>query len=503
MSRLGAQTVSVLIALAVTLVTGAFYVPRGPDPLAPLDLLAQLGPARLLAAAPPVQASPDGHRLGEFMATTSPADPEHLLLTAVDWDHDTGGPWACAVYVSRDGGRSWVESAPIPGLDAPHVRVDPWVSIDAQGRAHLNCMDFDTDMLRLAQGKVPTIISFEHARSDDGGYNFRPSTRIPPFEDPEEVDKNAIHAARSGTLFNCIGAGWFDTGSALTIARSRDGGDTWLPTQRLEQADLCNGIAEGARGEIYISTYGPAGMGVVASYDDGETWTDFVDIGMQQYRPEGDRPDTLGIGPREEVPGVGRSSLAADPLEGDVWFAAVTWNEDLQRYDPQLFRSIDRGATWPEFQLPAFARCTGCWIGYPVLAHDAAGRLAMQYVAVTPDGDHKEVYMTVTVDDGQTWSAPYLVAGWTFDQEAYTYAKDIPRNQAGVMNGTRYLAAHPWEAPSQASTPLRGLQRDDHVRWGGDYWGITTTSDGFLAVWLQHDASGAHELWTQRLVLVT
>ncbi|MGH2829441.1 MAG: sialidase family protein, partial [Actinomycetota bacterium] len=230
------------------------------------------GAQAAVQVSPGVLVSIPGHGMGEFAAARSPIDENHLIVGAMDWD-DEAGSVACATFVSHDGGVSWQAGSRIPGLDEGYGRADPWVTIDPAGRAHLQCMQIDADIVAYGVGSVdgttgrPTVKQM-HTRSDDGGTTWRAARRIPPKDPLNQVDKEAIYASRAGTLFACIndyprGEG----GDALVVSRSFDGGDTWMAPKALDEVigidspagtgfGNCNGFAEGPGGVVYMAWAG-------------------------------------------------------------------------------------------------------------------------------------------------------------------------------------------------------------------------------------------------------
>jgi hypothetical protein len=459
--------------------------------------------------------SPAGHRIGEFAAARNPANPQHLVVGAMDWDHETGGV-GCAVYVSRDGGRSWIAGLMGPGLDEPFTRGDPWVAIDPSGRAHIQCMKFvrgpaEYGIGAATGGSGATVVQM-HARSDDGGDHFGIATRIPPRDVSNQVDKESIYASRAGTLYACIGESGKPS-QDLVVSRSFDGGESWTIPLSLDQIIAvdqqnssgfgnCNGFAEGPNGEVYLLWEGITGagarFGTVTTLDQGATWINGA--GIDYWFRSGGVTAPAPLSPFSTWP-----SIAASPVSGDVFVTLQTKDpmSGLQR--THLWRSSDRGAVYLELPLPAVPStdCAPCHQMRPAVTVDSQGRLGLQYVLTDERGLRKEVWFLISPDGGTSWLDPVQVARTDVDQSWLDPRNLIPAGLEARLNEAAYMAAHPEEAGTVYGWQAAArVQRNDHVKWGGDYWSITASGEGFVALWEDNAANGVHQLWS-RIIRVT
>ena len=452
------------------------------------------------------------HRMGEFAVARNPRNPDHLVVAAMDFDDQTGSV-GCATFVSRDGGLRWRPGKHVPGLDKGFVCGDPWVTIDTQGRAHLQGLLIDGTPADYVVGQVDGSLVRAtpqqiHARSDDGGHRWSPARRIPPRHKKNQVDKNAIHASRSGTLFACINE-LPEGGDDLVVSRSFDAGSSWTRPKALDEAIgidgpddngpvKCNGIAEGPNGEIHVMWMGwfpgesTPRFGTATTRDDGATWTGTT---IDQVRLEYDNPAidvaTLNLGWTWP-------SIAASPVNGEVFVSVPRFSGD--RYVSVLYRSNNSGRSYEEVSLPEIPSrgCGECHQMRPALVVDDSGRLGLQLMLTSNElGLDKEAWFLISPDGGDSWLQPIQLSSTGPDRsylDPRNWAPDGARSSDQVMDALQHPdrigATLGWDAIFRA-------RRTDQIRWGGDYWGITASSKGFVALWEDHWANGKHQLWSR------
>lgn len=457
-----------------------------------------------------VLVSTPNHRVSEFMVAVNPNDPQHLVVTAMDWDDASGGT-ACAAYVSRDGGRTWITSARIPGQDAPTSRWDPWAAVGPDGVAHLTCI-------------TPTSthpFALAHTRSGDGGLTWAPLRDIPAAAPGNYRDKEAMLVTPTGRLIVCVNdyPTTASTDDDLWVYRSDDNGQSWLPPINLE-ADQggsgrghCPDIALGAGGEIYaghmtVRFTGPSltefvqEYGTVASYDNGDSWKPAVVAGSN-YFGENLARRFFGAPPTEPSPAT--AVVAASPASGTVLMAMAHFNDGTQLWEPRLHRSPDQGHSYAEVQVPAVQSptCGICHASKLNLAFDDEGRLALQLLLSSLDGIHREVWLLASADEGDAWGDPVRVAAADL---AASYANPLTWAPHDLGAGFRALsdAVQRQETGGPSAYLLHKEPRssDRHLRWGGDYWDFTATPDGFLAMWIDH-YNGYPQIWARQVEVTT
>lgn len=502
-------------ALAITaliLIAGAgAIVDTAPD--ATLDAIPGASgsePASLLPLTDRILVSEPGHRVSEFTVARSPANPEHLVVGAMDWD-DQAGSIGCATASSWDAGRSWAQGEPVPGLDAPYARFDPWVTIDAQGRTHLQCMVFaEAPVIGDPTSSDPGSMLM-HASSDDGATGWSNARPVPPREAGNSVDKDAIFAASDGTLYSCA-----TEGLDLVVYQTDPVTSAWGPGKSLDVVlglgggfGNCNGFVESADGTVtllwvgYLFPDAPATrFGTVATLDGGATWERATAVDELRY-PEGIADRTArkyhALDPVLTWP-----ILAVSPVS-DALFVSITMQESPGEgpFIAELYRSVDAGATYQRLSVPSLASlaCAGCEPSRALVAVDDAGRVGVEVVMATRDGGlTRETWLLVSEDEGDTWLAPLRLSQTGPDRSWLDARTWQPADVSPYEREATWMVEHPSQAAAVASYEAVRYDRQDHLRWGGDYWGFVGADNGFVAFWIDH-YNGYPQLWTRAVAI--
>ena len=334
-----------LAGAAFFLVIGSAWLPAQPSPT-----------IRVV----PVSA-PDARRPAEASVAVNPTSPDHVIATFIQSNEPGQKPrssnWS---YVSTDGGLTWAGS-PAPN---PHARVqgDDVVVFGRDGTAFHTYIAFDG--IRVPRPDVAATGIFVR-RTTDGVTWERPVpvidhvNTVMPFEDkPWTVVDRAAGSPHRGnvyvawTRFDVYGSADPEHRTAIWFARSRDGGQSFQPPQRISDdtgdAKDSDGTLEGAvpavgpRGEVYVVWAGPKGLSFDRSGDGGWTFgTDRI-IG------------TLSGGWDIPVPGVARHNgmpvTAVDLSDGSNSGSLYVNFIDERNGDTDVFvlASRDGGQTWAE-----------------------------------------------------------------------------------------------------------------------------------------------------------
>lgn len=445
--------------------------------------------------------STPSHRISEFVVAADPADPDHFVAGAVDYD-DPQGMAGCVTFYTFDGGRTWSASEQVPNQTRERLRLDAYVTIDLSGRAHLVCLENAKLIVEHPNAAV------WHSSSGDGGRAWSSPRWVPPRTPTATVDKESVYAARDGTLYVCVVDADTDEVSRkadidLVAIRSRDGGATWLPPVAVKpNLIVCNGMMESSRGEVLINWFSLGGqtypIGTAITRDQGETWT-VTDIGNlslpADWAPHG---RFAGV-----YPGFSAPSAAVRPTNDAVMVAAQEWNLQSERWEIRLYLSHDLGATYEPAAAPTISSpgCAGCHAFHPAIAFDPQGRLGLQVQLAQDLGLVKEVWFIVSPDEGRSWSRPVMLSRTTQDASWVSASTWLPTAD-GLTTVAAYVATH----PTDPYMPLHGYALGQfvgtvHHRWGGDYWGIAATQDGFLAMWVDASQNGVPQLWSSRIGL--
>jgi len=446
----------------------------------------------LEVAGPRVRVGQAGHRHGEFSVARDPNDPWHLVVGAMDLDHQSGSI-ACVAYESFDAGATWASAGTIPGMQDGHGHLDPWVSIDPSGRVHIACLDNEVDTANTLY--VPTV----YARRVGSTWSANRTMEHVGGATRRSTDKLAVLADQRGHVYICVIEST-PQGSALIVHRSRDGGTTWDAPARVagNLRANCNGFLESPNGDITIGWIGPqpdgtVKVGTVTSYDGGDTWQAATFIGTYgiHWLREGEM--FYPVGPQHNFP-----SFAVSPTNGHLFASYSTWLGD--RYTTKLWRSTDRGASFQPVTLlaPWSQTCAECSDIQSTIHVDADGNLGMQIVLADEMSLHREVWFTASQDEGATWLPPVELA--TSDAAmswlSPTHYATGPNNVMGLTGAMPEDAPH--DALGAAIPTIFSLQRRD----GGDYWNFTSVPGGFLAMWIDHTDLGVPQIWS-RLVKLT
>jgi hypothetical protein len=460
--------------------------------------------------------TPD-HRISEYTVDVDPTNPQHLILGAIDWDDPTGGI-GCGIWTSNDGGRTWSRGAPIPGMDAPHSRADPWVAFAPNGDAHMVCLHIPGAITGSLTPDVPGLerqLRLQHSRSVDGGTTWAPVKNIPAMDPRNQRDKEAMIVTRSGRVLVCTND-YPNPADGLAVYRSDDNGATWLPPilvlggggPTTGAGGNCNGFAQGEGDTVHFVgfTLGTDGayidVDVFTSHDNGDTWTTTRAEGLTFPSDPGWTAQALSIYPKGMWP-----TIAVDPTDGDVVVASMVWDYQRDRFWSALFRSRDEGATFQRLDapVPAQSSCAGCHLASPSVVYDAQGRLGLQMMMFSNDGGMtREQWLFVSTDDGSTWLNPVLVGSTAGFTENWTNPDTWTQKDPDALVGENaWLIEHPFDADGVSTNWAARSQGGvtHHLRLGGDYWDLAATDEGFLAMWNDHK-SGYPAIWA-RLVAVT
>lgn len=238
-----------------------------------------------------------------------------------------------ALWAKSEGG-PWEEQASIDGPAATCLAVGLDGILVGTEQARL---------LRLAGRQLSRLESFERVEGRDEWYT--------PWGDPAAV--RSIALATDGTIHVNVHVGG--------VARSRDGGRSWVPTVDVE-ADVHQVLAHPTQPSVVLAA---AYEGFGISRDGGDSWQ-FVTDGMPAHysRAVAVSDDTVLVS-ASTGPGGRRSALYRKPLDGDApferchdrlpWFDANIDTACLQSAGPavvfgtedgRVFQSPDRGKSW-------------------------------------------------------------------------------------------------------------------------------------------------------------
>ena len=280
---------------------------------------------------------PSGAGQHETLIAVNPLNADNAVVVVKDYRNGERN----YLDATTDGGLTWQEQPfPRPVPDLP-TDTDPTVFFRRDGRAYLvwtSSRDFTTGGLFCAW-------------SDDGGRTWTTPVIITPpqahFDDKAWLAFDATGGPRDGTIY----AAWTRFGNAeIVAARSTDGGVTWGQTQTISNgASLLNNdgaqplvLPDGSVIVVFLHDASPGQQGslvLARSTDGGASWLPNVPL-----FPIAQPPFTL---PGENWRIFTYHSLAYDPVRG--WLTVI-WPDyrdaATEGINILLSRSTDRGATW-------------------------------------------------------------------------------------------------------------------------------------------------------------
>ena len=340
-----------------------------------------------------------------------PSDPNQIVGSA--FTPDPLGGASAPIFVSRDGGNTWVLRSTVPS-EVQTGDISP--RFGGGGRLYAGILKRPGSLLLnilrtdAATGTTPMKVVVSRERVDQ------------PFLAAVERDgKDRVYVGSND--FAAAG------GRTATIDQSQHGGAA-TPTfsaVRLERRSTGSAGQNGPQvrpichpdGTVYVAFYG------WRSFDDAtqEVTTDIVlvrdDAGGTGASPFGALVDPSdGLAGRLVARGVsfnwgaqlgnqrlgGDVALAVDPRDSDVVYVAWADRQPTTGYTLHVRRSTDRGATWSPSDLRTVGFATN-----PALAINSRGRVAFLHQRVTGSGDSQRWVTTVErSDDGINWTSMIL-----------------------------------------------------------------------------------------------
>lgn len=366
----------------------------------------------------------------EASLAISPTDPSHLVAA---WQQDRtshGGARGLVTAASFDGGATWTTTVPQGGSlcsgGTTNRATDPWVTIGPTGIAYFTTLAYDGEIPGDGGAVYGESAMLVH-RSLDGGLTWDPPVTVAKAPGLLFHDKQSIVAHPTDpqkvylTWSQVIG-----TEFSNVLARSIDGGATWLPP-----IVLPTGALAGVGDQIEVLDDGtlvhvlanriPGVIQAMVSTTDGAAWSP---------------PVILGRGTGSEGPQGIRGGNFIPDVATDGKRVFVAWTTERGTW---LAASNDRVDAWTRMlAVPGTERFTTS------VAARADGTVAITAYALTrPYVKTAELRVAVSRDGGRT-----------FQDAAASSVFDL--NDAPVSFG-------------------RGS-------FLGDYAGLVATPDGFIAL---------------------
>ncbi len=347
----------------------------------------------------------------------------------------------------------------------------------------------------LSDGQI--LAGFKEAESDSGGgfrVGFSYSTdngktwspnilMDPTIPGNRQSDPWLVADADDNAYF--VFLDWNDVASGIGVAKSIDGGVTWLPT--VQASDTTGGFDDketaciDAEGNIYIvwdfyADVGPTEMRFTKSVDGGTTFQPTTPI-LTPYIPY----------------------ITCFP-NGTLFVATNEWQGlgGTPSQDVWISRSNDGGVTWsPQIPVTPFEVDEVGIID--VVDTDSQNNIYVAYSAgtwdfignISPYENYTEIYVTKSTDGGFTWSSPIMINNVTTGVQrmaemhidetdtihvAWLDGRDGEWNIYYSYSDDGGTSFHPNVRVTSEGTPL------DYWR-PGDYFTMRTGPNGVCLVW--------------------
>ena len=354
-------------------------------------------------------------------------------------------------YLSFDGGANWQDGGLPPQPAAGQAGDDVTVAFDAHGRGYL-CATRSGHGSNLNPANPDANRAVYVWRTDDGGRSFSAPVTVVEGQycDHPWVATGPGQSPAGHDVYVAWGAG--DSHTALDLARSNDGGQSFAPPRRIlgeaRAPSLVSAgpqLAVGPHGLVCAvcdwttqqdSSGDMAGQVVaVCSTDAGHSFAAPVQLGSESSviaLPGDVRPNS---GP----------TVAASPLGDAVYVAFPTHRPGATHSDIVVTASHDRGRTWSK--AVTATHDDGVIYFQPNLAVDEAGRVAISAFALA-NGRVDEVLL-ISQPRELRFRPPLRVTTAPFD-------------------------------PLDATTASRGKYG---AWWIGDWQGIASSAGAFHLVW--------------------
>jgi len=361
----------------------------------------------------------------ESSISVNPLNPQNLISSAVDYRGESS-TW---VYVSHDGGNSWINhnlGKPFPGWTSTN---DPSVYFSHDGVGYLCYGGFGEGFSSegVTMGENGVFI----ARTFDEGLTWEPHIPVilhrgqqsleSPFEDKYYIQ---VDNSNQSPYLGHVYIPWkrvtpLDSATHIVISKSTNLGDDWSTPIGISNRvagsseDTTFGqsfplAATGPEGEVYVVwNHGiEHSVGFVKSYDGGETWTEprlihkYNIFGTTTFMPGDVWRHTVKGRVRAEAYPVIICDITDGPNRGNLY---LCWAADNI---PNIYfsKSTDEGETWSE----------------PIIVHSTTendqfwqwmsidptnGDLSIMYLDSRNDPDNimVEAFVSYSNDAGNTW----------------------------------------------------------------------------------------------------
>ncbi|MBA3766447.1 MAG: hypothetical protein H0W99_05560 [Acidobacteria bacterium] len=355
----------------------------------------------------PRSLSVETHQDSEPMLAVNPANPQQMVASAFTRD-PFGGPNA-PVYVSIDGGRTWVLKSSVPS----NVQTgDITLAYSRSGFLYSGILKRPGNLLlNILRTPIPTQANLMTVLSS--------RTRVDQPFVQTSVIANRDHVYVGNNDFNAPG------GKTATVDVSASGGANTFTPARIERRSTGSAGQNGPQirptslttGTVYAVFYG------WRAFSNNQVTSDVVVV-RDDNRGVGANPFSALVDPSDGVAGMrvakgvkftwddllgqnrlgGDLAIVADPNNSKVVYIAWGDVQSATGYTLHLRRSTDGGLTWSPSDLRTVGRGKN-----PSLAFNTNSKLAFLYQQVTGSGaSQRWVTKVERSTDGVNWNSVVL-----------------------------------------------------------------------------------------------
>jgi hypothetical protein len=345
-----------------------------------------------------------------------PEDPEHLVLGVIDYAFPS-----MSTYVSFDGGERWEGPNQVPYLTEDlGAGGDPVVAIDRDGNVYLAYISIGVDDFNLGPIEVSAqVSSIAVASSQDEGFTW--PTQISSAR--SRVNTDGLTTDRFGRLRGNVDMSFLDK-PWMASGPSPDDPEQDVLYVTYTNFDISYEILYIGEIPNLLPTEMRTSIELVKSEDGGLTWTDPVAVSpvvRRAYGETGDGSGASGVYGTLRVVQGGQPAVAPDGTVHVAWFDSTDDDSQKGVGEIQTASSTDGGATWTVptvaavFNEPEFRPRTNnfrFWASaFPQIAIGPEGEVYIAYTARPSDkpNDDGDIYLTSSMDKGETWSRPKVL----------------------------------------------------------------------------------------------
>lgn len=404
----------------------------------------------------------------EVDAAVNPRDPLHVVVASKDLDTTASDCVWSVAQVSRDGGRTWTtsyvggtkETRPPASPLAPWACItDPILVFDQEGTLYYALQAYDVAQKSpLPTGAGSAILL---ARSRDGGDTWDKVTTL-HAGDGVGAFHDYMRAATSpatGSVFVAWNQISGLAASEPVLVASRDGGESaappvYLPVPASPAGARQTGVAVAPDGTVHVMLMAGRAAYLVSSDDDGRTF--------------GLPVEAFTVTPVDAIPNVDfrvftfvELAAAPDGCLHAAWTDGRAGEGDADVYHAA---SCDGGASWTRAR-KANPDASGTDQFMPRLVVDARGTVHVAYMTRAYDAANTlvDVEWAYSTDQGASWTAKRLTTA-SFDGDLGVHQSGFPflGDYLGIAtSGDRTYVGAPTTATGVAEIAVAALTPRD------------------------------------------